>query len=787
MRRGRGKMPKRIEKLSLAGFRGASAGVDVHFDPAKTITLIFGENGTGKSSIIDAIDFVCNKEYGSIEDRSGTTHEHIVALKCASKDLRVTLHGGGQDWVGTLPRGQLSVSGAGAPPHARILRRSHILKVINDQPADRYKVVQPFIALPGIDSAEQALRDCVKSLNDSLDGAAQAKAQAEKSLTDSWIEEGRHGADALSWAKTRVKIDPTALKSGIAHAKDLTNSLEKAQTAVDELAASVKIRIDAEGKFQKAEQAVKDLDQAAQEAALIDLLEQAKKYLQKTTQPDTCPLCERPGIVVANLLARIAERLNAMNRTILLKKELETAQKARDRAVSVSDECRATVVKFGHALADALNKSKSPEVAGLNLDWTQFPNMVAASAPSVTEETVREAQRLHLAAKACVGPLKTKHETDTRAFNQLGMLQRAVDSVEQNTKKVVDLDQCLKRSRVILDIIETHRKAFVETILTSISTEVGTLCEKIHPGEGIKVRFFLDPKKRGSLESLGDFAGEKDVLPQAYYSESHLDTLGVCVFLALSKRFRNDDTVVVLDDVVTSVDAPHMERFMALLIDEAPNFNQLIVATHYRPWLEQFRHARGPSAQVQLIQLSPWSLASGIRPAGAKLAVDELRAVVNATPFDRQVVASKAGIILESLLDQLALLYECKVARKPTPTYTLGELLACFGKKLRPALKCVTRVDGSPPTETPIAPLLDAVAAFAWIRNQIGCHWNWSGFDVPDADVLKFAQKTIDLADALICAKCGALPTRNKTGTHWQCRCAGDVGLTLIPLENPDN
>ncbi len=779
-------MPKRIERLSLTGFRGASTAVDIPFDASKPIALVFGENGTGKSSIIDAIDFVCNKQYGSVEDRSGTTpKEHIVALKFASKDLRVALQADGQTWVGKLDKGSPSVSGTGNPPRAIILRRSHILKVIDDQPANRYKVVQPFIALPCIDSSEKSLRDCILLLEKDLDRAAHAKVQAEKSLSDSWAAEGSHGTGFLVWAKERSQGDAVAMKASAAHAKEFQTYHEKAQSTVDAMGNSIKARIDADGKLQKAEQAVKDLDQAAQESDLIDLLTQAQKYLPKYSHPDECPLCERPGITVAALLARITARLSAMNRTILLKKELDSIRKMQHSAVVIAETDRAGVIQSVRSLAGALSKSNLAEVMTLRLDWSQYPNMRTEAAPPVNDEIVREAQKLQLAAKASLASIRIKHDTEVRALNQLGMIQRAVKEVEENTKKALDLEKNCKRAQAILTIIEKHRKEYVDGILTGISTEVGNLCEKIHPGEGIKVRFFLDSKKRGSLESLGEFGGEKDILPQAYYSESHLDTLGVCVFLALAKQFRDENTVVVLDDVVTSVDAPHMERFMAMLMDEAAHFSQLIVATHYRPWLERFRHARGPSANVQLIHLAPWTLARGIRPGGAKLAVQELREAAAAVPFDRQVVASKAGVFLESLLDQLALLYGCKVARKADPSYTLGELLDCFGKKLRPALKCITNVAGGPPKEAPIGPMLDGVTAFTWIRNQLGAHWNPSGFDIPDADVLKFAQKTIELAEALICAKCGALPIKNKTGTHWQCRCAGE-GLRLYPLENPD-
>ena len=58
---------------------------------------------------------------------------------------------------------------------------------------------------------------------------------------------------------------------------------------------------------------------AAQEYDLINILESAKKYLPKSPTPDQCPLCERPGIKVADLIARIDARIQDMRRTKILK------------------------------------------------------------------------------------------------------------------------------------------------------------------------------------------------------------------------------------------------------------------------------------------------------------------------------------------------------------------------------------------------------------------------------------------------------------------------------------
>ena len=59
-------MAPRTEKLTFVQFRGGSQPVTFEFQPNKKFVLIFGENGTGKSSIADAIDFVCNNEFGSL-------------------------------------------------------------------------------------------------------------------------------------------------------------------------------------------------------------------------------------------------------------------------------------------------------------------------------------------------------------------------------------------------------------------------------------------------------------------------------------------------------------------------------------------------------------------------------------------------------------------------------------------------------------------------------------------------------------------------------------------------
>ena len=60
----------KLAAVHLEGFRGATRRISVKFDPSKPVSVLFGENGTGKSSVVDAIDFACNQNFGSLVAKS---------------------------------------------------------------------------------------------------------------------------------------------------------------------------------------------------------------------------------------------------------------------------------------------------------------------------------------------------------------------------------------------------------------------------------------------------------------------------------------------------------------------------------------------------------------------------------------------------------------------------------------------------------------------------------------------------------------------------------------------
>lgn len=779
-------MAKRIEKLTLAGFRGATCPVEIEFDVSKPAAMIFGENGTGKSSIVDAIDFVCNEEYGSLTERSSTRPKtHLRALGSPVDTLRVSLTFDSQTWSASLGRTRPVSSGPDGRPAARILRRSQILQVVSAQPKARYEALQNFIAVPGVQKSERSLREAVKAVERELNEAIVAKQQAEETLEKLWIAEGQPSKGYLKWAKQKVQEKPVDLEAIVSSASQILAALNDATSARDHFDSEKGKQSSGETELQKAQKTLKEAEEGsvAQDRTLIAVLQDAKNFLGEHSSASVCPVCERE-IDAKNLRERITDRLSAMQEIVSLKEKVDFAKDKAKRATDRVEQAGQRLVNSVVNLALLVQKNTFDEISSLAVNWELYPNLVDEKPETKLLEAIEEARALLGIITACRIPLASRKDDAQKALNQLSAIQTHVETIQEKTIDTEKLNQLSARLAAILEIVERQRKTYVEEVLASISQSVEHLYAQIHPGEPIGgIRLYLKPNTIGSLEFDSRFETETGIPPQAYYSDSHLDTLGVCVFLALAKYFEDTNAIVVLDDVITSADQAHMERFIRVLHDEAKSFNQLVITTHYRPWRDKYLFARGPAANIQLIELLSWSLPRGIRHSKTKLTVEELSDYRGAEPMDRQIVASKSGILFESLLDHITLLYRCKLPRQTELNYTLGELLDSFSKKLKGAMKIAyVADDGSVSSELALESILNKLAGMTWIRNQVGCHWNVAGMSVSGDDVALFADCIIELANILVCSRCGELPRRDSSGIYRACRCGHK---RLYPLTAP--
>ncbi|MGH9769793.1 MAG: AAA family ATPase, partial [Blastocatellia bacterium] len=747
----------------------------------KPITFIFGENGSGKSSIVDAIDFVCNQAPGSLADRSSTKpKDHLPAIGHKAKDIKVELVCGGRAWSAKFSGAKILSSDEATLPIAHVLRRTRLLTLIDATPAERYKQLQKFIEVEGVERSEQALRDAVRDQARTLDEKTRAKVEAEVELERFWMDEGMPGApeqSALDWAAAQSSADQDETLARLERLQELIDRLDVAAQARDSLRR-------AEAEAARSQARVAEAGRAADAAAgigateamqLIALLRDARGYFEAS--PDSldradrtaCPVCEQP-VVAEDLRRRIDDRLSAMTAIGELRDKLEAANKTHQNALAIVERDRARMLEAARSLAEAIGSADESLPAALPVDEAGLRKLI---------EDV-------LVTRDALIARRDKAQKAINQFNSINQFHRRIIESEEELREAESLREGLERA---LEIVQGERIAFIQRVLAEVRDETNRLYALIHPDEPLGLdQLLLDEGKKGSLLQICSFEGVTDVVPQAYFSESHLDTLGFCLWLAIAKLSSGGDAVVVLDDVFTSVDSSHFTRILDLLVAECENFNQVIITTHSRQWRDRYAAQQIPHDKTAFVELQSWTRDGGIRASRTRVNVEALLEHLEASPFDRQIVASKAGVLAESLFDWLTQVYECPLPRRRGGNYTLGDL--CNGLKRLSKQLVIRRPAGGPSDgpsngedaameEVSLVSLFNAITELTWIRDQVGAHFSLRGADVADADVRVFAQNVAKLATTLACPRCGGLAQKPK-GTHFACGCSK---TQMLPLE----
>jgi len=743
-------MLNKIKQIKLKKFRGATDETTIELDARKRMFVIFGENGTGKTTILDAIDFACNKNNEvSLKNKSVGLQKykylHSISSNSSSLEVEVETTNNAKCTAKFGNRGDIDVKSG--LPTAKILRRDSILKIITGQPKERFDEIRDMVSYPKIKQIEDALREAQKVINKTYDEAIKAYQQEETNLNNSWQEVGDKTKEFLQWAKERAGVDKGRLSTENENWQKIWKKAEVYKTCSEKLSQCEKDLTKADEDLkQKNTDLQQKLKGESEKEGLVTLLEKAKTYIERQSAIAACPVCSNK-IDKNTIVTEIASRIEQMKDLKKLQDEINVLSQRKTLLENQTKAEKQSFDKFADEIRALFPTAQAGEL----------------SDPSIILGKVNEWTTIALEKQ--------------KEFNQLDLIQRSYKTYLEKKEEAEKSAKKVELTKKLLAELEVLRKQEVDDVLKNISSIVERMYSMVHPNEGIGlVKFYLDPKKSESLEFDGNFQGDS-VPPQAYYSESHLDTLGICVFLALS-QYGRDDCLLLLDDVLTSVDQPHMNRLIEMLEAESKNFAQVIITTHYRPWRDRYRSPVQQSSEIELIELLPWTADSGVRHTRTKFYVDEIRESVAETPFDRQKVASKAGILLEHLLDEIVLKYALSVPRRPIQKYTLNELFFAIDSKTR---KLLSVVKG---TNAPVClqGSLDNLHGTLFVRNDVGCHYTETGALLGDGDVRDFGNQVIGLADMLLCDSCGAFPNKNRTGSCWECGCGN---LKLNPLQRP--
>jgi hypothetical protein len=608
-------MPSRVKSIEIRAFRGIP-DLDIPLE-GKNL-LISGDNGTGKSSIVEAFEYFFTGSVSHLEGAQGLSfsrHGPHVHFATADVSIAVAFDPGNVRLFRTpvsepAPPQHLSQYLASAKAGSFILRRAQILHFIASQPADRFRALASII---GVDSLDQVELEMMRA-RDELLGELQTQTQVIAGLLQALLADLRAPiagitdvlpalnailTDAgLPVLDTLEQIGPHAerMLKAVKSAADVeaVSSLDHALTQAKELLVSSQFLPLLREVKQEADPLI---EQGARlEMRLADILRTGAELIEAELLEE-CPLCAQP-ITRDTLLAQIAARLKTLQALS------EPAGRVRTTTARLISEIRDAKSRALGVQA-ALVKHAGISIPSIETVLTSkfFPDGESSLKQTAAFEASLPLQELsELAAQltAAWASVATEIESEiaklgvTEQEKRLLEMVRLVGSTKDRvaelaraTDKQSDLQGMHITAVTIFDTFSETKKRKVTQIYGGIEGDIRNFYSILHPGEPhTDISLRLSTARRASTELRICSFGKADQDPRALTSEGHLDSLGLCIFLAFVKNFHDDCTLVVLDDVITTIDSGHRSRLCDLLFDEFEDY-QLIITTHDAIWYQE--------------------------------------------------------------------------------------------------------------------------------------------------------------------------------------------------------
>lgn len=693
----------KIKSISITSFRGIP---DLTIDLEGKSVILKGENGSGKSSLVDSVEYFFTGKVSHLEGAHGLSlKEHGPHINSKPNDvaIKIAFDPGNISLTRTfksppIPPNHLEDYFKDAKTGTFILRRAQILEFIRSQPAERYKSIGNIIGIESLDATELEMM----RLRDETKGTVDSNKQKTKNLLVKISEtigvEVKRPENILSELNKTLKKERLPLIKSLdesqKHAEEMLKTIQKDITSkkaqqiqeVMKRTNSNLITDDLIKQLRKVNRKVKALlaENAEKELLIIDLLEFSGKVLKEDSS-GKCPVCEQK-INRNKVLGRLGERIR------LVRALSDEVAEIRQMTVPILDQLGDIVENLQYIMKriqsiDELsgNKSKIQDmisfVSGLKDEVTSAKDLDNEISLDRVVQQKKDHAKLAQSLSLKCGELMDKIELSDeekkilKIAREIEAVRQIVDEIEETQTNLDTAKKYHQYAEIVYSTFSDTKKKRVQEIYDSIRGDMERFFLTLHPNEPYEgIDLAVASSRRASTDlKIKSFGLMED--PRALSSEGHLDSLGLCIFLAFIKRFNNDLPLIILDDVVTAIDSRHRERICELLINEFKD-KQIIVTTHDEIWYEQLRatqRAYGVTGNCKHLEIISWNVNIGPNIIPYKPQWEKIQAHISAG--EKQVAGHLGRKYLEWVLKQICESLEASVPFKNSGKYEVGHLL----------------------------------------------------------------------------------------------------------------
>lgn len=701
----------KLSKLVVEGFRGILEPTPLDFEKDCKSIVLFGNNGDGKSSfseaiewyVIDRIDYLGREGCGRddyFNKAFPTNKDASVELSFNLTDLnstKVLKRQGGKEFSNKDQKFEWIL--AEVARESIILRHDTMREFVDMGKTDKLKEVEKIIGFGVVGEIRDALLKVVNALQNDrtiprVEGELRGRAEDVSKLTGKtpfeqeevivFADEVRKElgysqpiSDFSSLVRIANELEKqtadTAKGKKLAHFEEATkhiSSLAKVETVYGELKKVVSKQNDMAKRTEVIGASVLD-----------KLYKSAAEALEKGwAKSGECPICKTPfdtDTLLKSLYQNISEIqgiLSERNAHIAYIQEsqilVDDVRKVMDSLTELSKKETEDVISAPQDRAeinDWLQKIT---------DWESLINKMEVSPEAITYELPTEGavKAFTVMASKIKGEIEKQKaplvetETEKKFYGNIEKLKSLRDNLvkmKELQKQIEAFKQQILSMDKIFTEFERREKAGLSAVLSTISNDVNEFFIYLHPDEKIEEIQLIQPEARG-IEFKIRFHGSELYPPRRVLSESHLNSLGICLFLANARHYNKFSGFVVLDDIVSSFDSNHRRTLARLLRDKFADM-QILLLTHDELWFDQMKKEL-PQAKWIFKETTKWSYERGVQliesPTSLK---EEIQWLLNRN--DANIAANRCRKLIEEILkekcENLGVRgFECRWGRK---------------------------------------------------------------------------------------------------------------------------
>lgn len=619
-------MATKINEINLKGIRGTKDTLKLPLNGKST--LLYGDNGTGKSSISDSLEwfFTDKVEHLSIQEidlkealrnaKIDDSETSEVTLSFTNNKVNATksiyykktklvseLNNTSEDFTKFY---------SDTKNENLILRFKNLTNFVDNTKTEKLKYLSEIIGFSEVSKKKEVLQKCYNAIkseikNQNFEGQ---KSNLQRILIDkigASISQEQNFIDKLN-----EKIKPLNIGFEIKTLEDIDKVLthltspennklnlelaflESIQNSLTLLKSEIGFINSEYGKYYLEFEKIALDVQSIMQTFFKDLLNSGKNVITKYHKEDSCPLCLQPKNI-EELQSEISKRLEEIEES---SKKLNDFNKSKTLVSEIALE-RAKRIDILLLTPDINNK----ENEALKIEIQKIKDKIGAfqyaSTIKVTSgEKITEPEKINIVesdfefqAKISARIIKLKEalkNNSTILYNEISSSKEAFLNIRLIEKQKGILENQQNSLKIIYDEFIKKQKEGLENFITTFSGKINEFYQFMNPNEPfqeLKIVTIGEDDELNGLTIEYKYEGNWVSPPQKYFSESHLNCFGLSFFLASVIAFNKESKFVVLDDVISSFDSTHRKKFADLIIEKFNDY-QFIVLTHEREWFD---------------------------------------------------------------------------------------------------------------------------------------------------------------------------------------------------------